>query len=84
MFFLGGWVHSVAFSPSGAKVGWVGHDSTVSILLGGEGAEPAVLPLTNLPFVTCVFVSESVLIAGGKFHCFYFGIPDINHFSKKK
>jgi len=61
----GGWVHSVAFSPSGAKVGWVGHDSSVSVMHGGDGNQPAVLSLSNLPFVTCVFVSEGAFIAAG-------------------
>jgi len=60
----GGWVHSVAFSPSGAKVGWVGHDSSISVVQGGE-TEPAVLPLKNLPFVTCLFLSENALVAAG-------------------
>ena len=26
----GGWVHDVSFSPSGDKLAWVGHDSSVS------------------------------------------------------
>jgi len=28
----GGWVHSVAFSPSGNKLAWVGHDSSISVV----------------------------------------------------
>lgn len=28
----GGWVHSVSFSPSGNKLAWVGHDSSVSVV----------------------------------------------------
>ena len=27
----GGWVHDVAFSPSGNKLAWVGHDSSISV-----------------------------------------------------
>jgi actin related protein 2/3 complex subunit 1A/1B len=61
----GGWVHCVAFSPSGGKVAWVGHDSSVSIIQSGENAVPAVLPLNNLPFVTCLFVSEGSIVAAG-------------------
>lgn len=61
----GGWVHNVAFSPSGCKVGWVGHDSSVSVVQGGENAQPATLPLSNLPLVTCLFASEGTLIAAG-------------------
>ena len=28
----GGWVHSVAFSPSGNKLAWAGHDSSISVV----------------------------------------------------
>lgn len=28
----GGWVHSVSFSPSGNKLAWVGHDSSISVV----------------------------------------------------
>lgn len=28
----GGWVHDVSFSPSGNKLGWVGHDSSISVM----------------------------------------------------
>jgi len=61
----GGWVHSVAFSPSGTKVGWVAHDSSISVVLGGDGAQPSTLPLSYLPFVSCIFVSEGTLVAAG-------------------
>jgi actin related protein 2/3 complex subunit 1A/1B len=27
----GGWVHGVAFAPSGNRLAWVAHDSSVSI-----------------------------------------------------
>lgn len=27
----GGWVHAVSFSPSGDKIGWVAHDSSVCV-----------------------------------------------------
>ena len=29
---VSGWVHAVAFSPSGNKLAWVGHDSSVSVV----------------------------------------------------
>lgn len=61
----GGWIHSVAFSPSGNKVAWVGHDASVSVVQGGENAEASVLALANLPFVTCLFISEGSIVAGG-------------------
>lgn len=28
----GGWVHDVAFSPSGNKLAWVGHDASISVI----------------------------------------------------
>ena len=28
----GGWVHGVSFSPSGNKLAWVGHDSSISVV----------------------------------------------------
>ena len=28
----GGWVHGVSFSPSGNKIAWVGHDSSISVV----------------------------------------------------
>lgn len=28
----GGWVHAVQFSPSGTRLAWVGHDSSISVV----------------------------------------------------
>ena len=35
----GGWVHDVSFSPSGDKLAWVGHDSSISVVNMGAGAD---------------------------------------------
>ena len=33
LFYIsGGWVHCVSFSHDGEKLGWVGHDSSVSVV----------------------------------------------------
>ena len=32
IYLTGGWVHSVSFSPSGNKLAWVGHDSSISVV----------------------------------------------------
>lgn len=61
----GGWVHNAVFSPSGSKIAWVGHDSSVSAVQGGEGATPAVEFMPNLPFTTCLWISESTLVVAG-------------------
>jgi len=60
----GGWVHCVAFSPSGAKMAWVGHDSSVSVAVGGAES-PAVVKLKELPLLSCLWLNESTLIAAG-------------------
>jgi len=61
----GGWVHSVAFSPSGSKVAWTAHDSSVSVVTGGEGAVPAVHNTKELPLLTALWLSENTLVTGG-------------------
>lgn len=61
----GGWVHDVKFSPSGSKICWVGHDSSLSVVQGGENAEVANVQFGNLPFVTTVWLSEGTLVAAG-------------------
>jgi actin related protein 2/3 complex subunit 1A/1B len=35
----GGWVHGVSFSPSGNKLAWVGHDSSVSVVDAANGSQ---------------------------------------------
>lgn len=60
----GGWVHCVAFSPSGGKIAWVGHDSSVHVAVAGTD-QPAVLNLKELPLVACIWLSESTLLAAG-------------------
>lgn len=60
----GGWVHNVSFSPSGNKLAWVGHDSTVSVI--NQASEKVVTVTTKyLPFLSCMFVTENSLIVAG-------------------
>ncbi|KAJ3334316.1 protein 2 3 complex subunit [Blyttiomyces sp. JEL0837] len=60
----GGWVHSVAFSPSGNTIAWTGHDGNVSFASGPSN--PIVTAVTpNLPLVSVIFASETTVIAGG-------------------
>jgi len=60
----GGWVHSVAFSPSGNKIAWVGHDSSISVQSGGA-KDVATLKGEFLPFLSCIWITENTLVAAG-------------------
>ncbi|KAH3673563.1 hypothetical protein WICMUC_003670 [Wickerhamomyces mucosus] len=66
----GGWVHDVAFTPSGDALAFVAHDSTVTVVYpnGGEGTPPkSILSVSTsfLPFTSVFFANESTLIAAG-------------------
>ncbi|KAH7716967.1 suppressor of profilin/p41 of actin-related complex 2/3 [Aphelenchoides avenae] len=61
-----GWVHSVAFSPSGCRLAWVAHDSTISVVDKNEGwTEPFVLRTTSLPYTSLHWADENNVIAAG-------------------
>lgn len=61
-----GWVHSVSFAPSGNRLAWVSHDSTVSVADCTSGTPVTVLIRLNLlPFKSCVFLSEDTIVAAG-------------------
>ena len=55
----GGWVHSVAFSPSGSKVAWTAHDSSVSVV---TGERVPCLPCTTRRSYLCSPLYGSVRI----------------------
>ncbi|KAJ3043682.1 hypothetical protein HDV00_004455 [Rhizophlyctis rosea] len=60
----GGWIHSVAFAPSGNAVAFASHDSTLSIATGP--ANPLItIPTFSLPLVSIVFASETSIIGVG-------------------
>ncbi|KAN0060056.1 ARP2/3 actin-organizing complex subunit Sop2 [Thecaphora frezii] len=65
----GGWVHGVAFSPSGDALAFVGHDSSLTVVYpsGPETAPHAihVVRSPTLPYVALTFISETQLIAAG-------------------
>lgn len=62
----GGWVHGVSFSPSGDKLAWVGHDSSVSVLSKVGGQEnTAIIKHKFLPYLTCRFLSDNSLVTAG-------------------
>jgi len=59
-----GWVHSVSWSPSGNKIAFVGHDSTVTFVDIASGA-PQVVRLNFLPVADLIFLHENAAIAAG-------------------
>lgn len=44
----GGWVHSVCFSPSGDRLAWVSHNSSISVADAPQGKEWALLCFLHL------------------------------------
>ncbi|GFZ47155.1 Actin-related protein 2/3 complex subunit 1 [Saitozyma sp. JCM 24511] len=65
----GGWVHDVAFSPSGDALAFVSHDSSVNIVYpSGPGEPPAAfisVRCPSLPYLSLTFTNESQLVAAG-------------------
>ena len=61
-----GWVHAVAWSPSGSVLAYAGHDSSLHFATFG-GAEPVVrtVRLNDLPLSCLLFLSETALVGGG-------------------
>lgn len=64
-----GWVHSVAFSPSGNSLAWTSHDSTVNVVYPGPSPVVSTVSGTNLPFTSVLYLNETALITAG-YDCF--------------
>ncbi|KJZ78384.1 hypothetical protein HIM_02422 [Hirsutella minnesotensis 3608] len=64
-----GWVHSVAFSPSGDSLAFAAHDSSITVVYpsGPEQPPKAVLTISTqlLPFKSLIWTKESEIIAAG-------------------
>ena len=64
-----GWVHSVAFSPSGNALAFSAHDSSITVVYpsGPEQPPSAMLSIVTplLPFTSLIWTSESEIIAAG-------------------
>eukprot|EP00124_Ichthyophonus_hoferi_P005109 Ihof_evm1s668 gene=Ihof_evmTU1s668 len=61
-----GWVHGVAFSPSGNQLAWVSHAATISFVdstVSTESCETVLLP--SLPLRSILFTSEMSVVAAG-------------------
>ncbi|GJN89011.1 hypothetical protein Rhopal_001982-T1 [Rhodotorula paludigena] len=65
----GGWVHGIAFSPSGAALAFVSHDSTLTVVYPSAPEQPPAavytVNLPSLPCLTLTWTSESALVAAG-------------------
>ncbi|KAJ3412392.1 protein 2 3 complex subunit [Chytridiales sp. JEL 0842] len=60
----GGWVHSVAFSPSGNTLAWTAHDGNVSFA-SGPNSQIMTAVTTGLPLMSLIFISENSVVAAG-------------------
>jgi actin related protein 2/3 complex subunit 1A/1B len=64
-----GWVHDVAFSPSGDALAFVAHDSSLTVVYpnGADHPPKAVVTVTTqlLPFNGLIWSTESEIIAAG-------------------
>ncbi|CAJ2513351.1 Uu.00g014700.m01.CDS01 [Anthostomella pinea] len=64
-----GWVHSVAFSPSGNALAFAAHDSSITVVYptGPEQPPQAVISVNTqlLPFMSMIWNGETEIIAAG-------------------
>lgn len=60
----GGWVHDVSFSPSGNKLAYVGHDSSITVV-NQTNDKVATVKHSYLPYLACQFLTESSIVAAG-------------------
>jgi len=65
------WVQAVAWSPSGFRLAFAGHGSSVHFVQLLAGSQPAVqsLFLDKLPYLECSFLSDAVVVAAGFEYC---------------
>jgi len=60
-----GWVHGVKFSPSGEKLAWVSHDSSVNVVEMGRQEKVFRCLTSSLPLTTVMFLTETALVCAG-------------------
>lgn len=67
---VGGWVHQVSFSPSGCRLAWVSHDSTVGFVdANSDDPSAKILYTTHLPFTTVKWITENSAVVAGHDCC---------------
>jgi actin related protein 2/3 complex subunit 1A/1B len=64
----GGWVHGIKFSPSGDRLAWVGHDSTICIVDAAQGMKLTTVKTNLLPFNNVMWTTENNIVVAG-FDC---------------
>ncbi|ETN85297.1 WD domain, G-beta repeat protein, partial [Necator americanus] len=63
---ISGWVHHVAFSPSGCRLAFVAHDSSISYVDANQDNTVAhTLRTSCLPFTSAEWVTENSIVAAG-------------------
>ncbi|MFT7797693.1 actin-related protein 2/3 complex subunit 1A-like [Arapaima gigas] len=67
----GGWVHGVSFSPSGDRLAWVSHNSSISVADASKGKEVTQLTVDHLPLLSVLFTNETEIVAAGHDCCPY-------------
>lgn len=64
-----GWIHSVAFSPSGNALAFAAHDSSITVVYPSAPEQPpqAIVSVSTqlLPFMSMVWNGEDEIIAAG-------------------
>ncbi|XP_066560704.1 actin-related protein 2/3 complex subunit 1A-A isoform X1 [Amia ocellicauda] len=82
----GGWVHDVCFSPSGDRLAWVSHNSSISVVDAAQGKEVTRLNTVYLPLLSVLYVNETEIVGAGH-DCypyqFSYAGPDKLQFVKK-
>lgn len=59
-----GWVHDVQFSPSGKYLGFVSHNSTLTVV-NNETKEATAIPYSSLPSTRLLFLDDEHIITVG-------------------
>jgi actin related protein 2/3 complex subunit 1A/1B len=66
-FECNGWVHGLAFAPSGNRLVFTGHDASITFVDPAQGAAPQIttLRLSGLPVVDALYLDENKVIGVG-------------------
>ncbi|RUS23161.1 WD40-repeat-containing domain protein [Endogone sp. FLAS-F59071] len=62
-----GWVHGVAFSPSGDALAFAGHDASIHVVYPAPDQNPVVITIEtpSLPYLSLFWASENRIVAAG-------------------